>query len=216
MPRALPHRLARVPSAWSDVRTRAIMTLGVALVATLVALYAFGILTSVDDLPAWLTGAAVVILVVAAGLAIDLAGRVARAWRGIEPTVTIDAPVWLSGKSRVVHVHHPDVRGLASIEIRLRAGVIVAEDYNETSGDRGGRIRGESRHDAVLASLDGAALSDTAIDVTVQAPVPPAALNAGWSWSIVVACETSGHHRHDYEYPFTVADGGEPGVVTRG
>lgn len=156
------------------------------------------------------------VLILAGGLTIDLAGRVARAWRGIEPVVTIDAPVWLSGRSRLVHVHHPDVRGLGSLEIRLRAGVILAEDFHESSGDRGIRIRGESRHDALLTALDGAALSDTAIDVTVQAPVPPTALNAGWSWSIVVACETSGHHQHDYEYPFTVADGGEAEIVTRG
>lgn len=192
------------------------MTLGVALVGTVVALYAFGVLTPAEQLPAWMPHAGLFVLVLAGGLAIDLAGRVARAWRGIEPVVTVDARVWLSGKVRRVHVHHPDVRGLTSLEIRLRAAVIVAEDYHESSGDRGTRIHGESRHDAVLASLDGAALSDTAIDVTVQAPVPPTALNAGWSWSMVVACETSGHHRHEYEYPFTVADGGEPRVVTRG
>lgn len=213
---ALPHRLARVPSAWSDVRTRAVMTLGVALVGTLVALYAFGILDSVDDLPAWLSYAAMFVLVLAAGLAIDLAGRVARAWRGIEPVVTVDAPVWLSGQNRVVHVHHPDVRGLGSVDVRLRAGVTVAEAYHESSGERGTRIRGESRHDAVLASFRAADLSGPTLDVTVQAPVPPTALHAGWSWSVVVACETAGHHQHEYEYPFTVADGGEPTIVMRG
>ncbi|WP_291981027.1 hypothetical protein [Luteitalea sp.] len=49
----------------------------------------------------------------------------------------------------------------------------------------------------------------------MQAPGPPTALNAGWSWSILLARETSGHHQHDHEYPFTVADGGEPKVVVR-
>jgi len=41
-------------------------------------------------------------------------------------------------------------------------------------------------------------------------------MNAGRSWSLVVACETSGHHQHEYEYPFAVDDGSEPRVVRRG
>jgi len=216
MTESLPYRIARVPSAWADVRTRAIMTTGVALVGTVVALFAFGVLTPADDLPGWMKLAAGFALVLAGGLAVDLAGRVARAWRGLEPVVTADGPVWLSGKVRRVHVHHPAVRGLRSLDVRLRAAVIVAEEFHESSGDRGTRIRGESRHDAVLASLDAAGLAGPAVDIVAEAAIPAAAADAGWSWSLVVACETHGHHQHEYEYPFPVADGGEPTIVTRG
>jgi hypothetical protein len=212
----LPYRIARVPSAWADVRTRAIMTTGAALVGTVVALFAFGILKPADDLPEWMKPAAAFALVLAGGLAIDLAGRVARAWRGVEPVVTADGPVWLSGKVRRVHVHHPAVRDLRSVDVRLRAAVIVAEEFHESSGERGTRIHGESRHDALLASLDEAGLADPAVDIVVDAAIPAAAADAGWSWSLVVVCETQGHHQHQYEYPFPVADGGEPTVVTRG
>ncbi|MGV3519616.1 hypothetical protein [Luteitalea sp.] len=139
---ALPHRLARVPSAWADVGTRALMTAAAALVGTVSGLYAFGVLTPVDELPAWMPMAAVVVVALAAGLVIDLAGRVARAWRGIEPVVTTDGPVWLSGKSRRVHVHHPAVRGVRTLDVRLQASVIVAEEFHESSGDRGTRIGG--------------------------------------------------------------------------
>jgi hypothetical protein len=212
---AFSHRLARVPSAWIDVRTRAIMTAGVTLVGTVVALFAFDIVAPTDPLPAWMKFAAVFILILAGGLAIDLAGRAARAWRGIEPVVTADAPVWVSGKTRRVHVRHPDVRGLRSLEVRLRASVIVAEEFSETGGERGTRIHGESRHDALLASADEARLIHPSIELVADAAIPAAAANAGWSWAVVVACTTAGHHQHEYEYPFAVADGGEPAVVTR-
>jgi len=213
---AFSHRLARVPSAWADVRIRAIMTAGATLVGTVVALFAFEIVTPTDALPGWMRYAAVFILILAGGLAVDLAGRVARASRGIEPVVTADAPVWVSGKARRVHVRHPDVRGLRSLEVRLRASVIVAEEFNETGGERGTRIQGESRHDALLASADEARLIHPSIELVADAAIPAAAANAGWSWAVVIDCTTTGHHQHKYEYPFTVADGGEPEIVTRG
>jgi hypothetical protein len=212
---AFPHRLARVPSAWADVRTRAIMTAGATVVGTVVALFAFDIVTPAEALPGWMRYAAVFILILAGGLAIDLAGRVARASRGIEPVVTVDAPVWVSGKTRRVHVRHPDVRGLRSLEVRLRASVIVGEEFHESSGERGTRIQGESRHDALLASADEARLIHPSIELVAEAAIPAAAANAGWSWSVVVACTTTGHHQHQYEYPFAVADGGEPEIVIR-
>lgn len=212
---SLPYRIARVPSAWVDVRTHALMTTGVALVGTVVALFAFGILTPADDLPAWLKLAAGFVLVLAGGLAVDLAGRISRAWRGVEPVVTADGPVWVSGKVRRVHVHHPAVRGLRSLDVRLRATVVVADEFHESSGDRGTRIRGELRHDALLASLGAAELAGPEVDIMAEAAIPAAAADAGWSWSIVVAGETRGHHQHEYEFPFSVADGGEPRTITR-
>lgn len=184
------------------------MTAGATVVGTVVALFAFDIVTPTDPLPAWMKLAAVFILILAGGLAVDLAGRVARAWRGIEPVVTADAPVWLSGRSRRVHVHHPDVRGLESLEVRLRASVIVAEEFNETGGERGTRIHGESRHDVLLASANQDQLIHPSIELVADVAIPAAAANAGWSWAVVVACITTGHHQHEYEYPFTVADGG--------
>ncbi|MGV3519615.1 hypothetical protein [Luteitalea sp.] len=66
-----------------------------------------------------------------------------------------------------------------------------------------------------MASRDAAGLSGPTTDLVAEASIPASAAHAGWSWAIVVACETHGHHQHDYQYPFTVADGGEPGVVTR-